>query len=377
MESDSEKKGIDLEKCDKQRMRAACQTAKLVIPAKAEAVVLAELLTAHYTKQRAQGVDMAICDKCNGVGPAAHPRCPFCGELNSPPESSAIGGGSESEADSSMALATVEEKGHIVPAGQSVFTRPVVAAGRPPAKATEGELEVEVGNLQRFKRTFSENSWDIGNSLNRIAAETPDRPALWKLRMEEDGKTPAYQNFKGFLRAETGISWRMAQGLMAVASKYRREDVALTGTAKLEVVLNAPPSERKRLLATAQTTPLKKLRAHVKELNIAAGRGEAQRKGKETLAANRAAAGKTTAEKPVKAAPGTGLTTLVLPRPKGSIWLYRRNKDNEGKNIRATQLSDNYGWIDAQNGVQLMLTVEKLPDNKGLKVHYEAKRVEV
>jgi hypothetical protein len=372
---DSEKQGIDLERCNAARIRVNLRTAKIAPAAKGSIAELAQQLNAHYEKQlREQRVEMAQCDRCRAVGPAAFDACPFCGELNGAPSSSAIGGGSDSEADSSLAAARVEEKGLIVPAGQNVFTRPIVRVEKLRPIATENELEVAVGNIQRYKRTFSENCWDIGNELNRIAEESSENPALWRLRMDEDGKAPSYTTFKAFLRAEVGFSARMADGLMYAAKTYQREQLALTGMAKLEIVLNAPPKAREKLLAAAGTTPVRQLREKVRELNIAAGRGEAQRKGKETLKAKQLEKAKSHEKAEEKA---DGLTTIVLAKPKGQIWLYRRTKNVEEKPVRTTQLSDNYGWIDAQNGMQILLSVLKMPDGKGWKISYEARRTGV
>jgi hypothetical protein len=371
-DADSEAGEIDLDLVSKARIQTNLRELKIPFPKLATLKGLVGLLATHYAEQHQNRVVMAVCERCGGVGPEALPACPFCGELNGAggPASSVIGGGDSEVADS---LTTIEHAAEVLApvVGHSINTQPMTALARVRRTAgTEDQLEVAVGKIQMFKRTQQESSWDIGHQLNLINAEDADHPALWRLRKGPDGKAGIYDTFKAFLRAECGISARMAAALMHVASEYRRDQITLTGTSKLEVVLNAPEPERKDLLAQAATTPVRELREKVKQLNIAAGKHGPKRAARQQLAAKQAA------PKVEKRDFESGLTTMVLAKPKGRAWLYRENKDAKGKLIAATQLSDNWGWIEGQNGVRLVLRVVKTKSGQ-LQVQWEGKREEV
>jgi ParB-like chromosome segregation protein Spo0J len=77
---------IDLAQCDRSLLLHSLEEAGIAAQPSLDLPTLAQLLTAHYRKQLARGVDMALCDKCNGVGPAADERCPYCGEATVAPE---------------------------------------------------------------------------------------------------------------------------------------------------------------------------------------------------------------------------------------------------------------------------------------------------
>ena len=359
-------------------------------------------LLAHYKSAHDAGDAMAICERCGGMGPHAAPDCPFCGEANGDPESSSMVE-SSSIAESSTSLALREEQLAPVVQKGSILARPQQIVPRSVKKGTEDDLEVAVGNIQRFKRTFSENSWDIGHELNLIETESKERPALWRLRKDDGETKPAYDSFRAFLRAECGFSLRMAKTLQFIASTYSRDQVTLSGTAKIEIVLSAPAHEHAALLKSAPTTPLRQLRSKVQALNLASGRGEAQRKGKATLAAKKskeqpalpgtttetpapagteapaapAPSGTTKAEKPATpAATENGALTVVLGKLKGKIVLYRKQPDAKGKLTPAHSVTDATGWLEGISGARIAFTVEKHPTTKNLVLVFEAKRAE-
>lgn len=379
--------GVKLEFANKQRILANLRAQKVKVEKDMSNADLVGLLVAHYHLQRTQGIEMVQCDRCNGVAPEALSACPFCGEPNESPESSAIGGG-ESEPDTprtlarSNALARVEPaQTSLVPARAKSFEqtkkdlaaqtaerdRAAFMSSLPPAN--ESSLEEVVGEIQGFKRTFYENSWDIGNRLLVLAAEDDKRPALWRMRKKEGGQAaPAYDSWKAFLRAECGFSDRMARTLMHMSRSYRRDEIMLTGTSKIEIVLNAPEPERKRLLERASTTPVRELRAQVRDLNIAAGKAPGRRVARQERAV------KERAVRDAKSDATTGLMTLVLASNKSAAWLWKREKDAKGNLVPAEKLDgDNYGWIEGKNGVRFVFSVVQHPSGQ-LQVVFEARR---
>lgn len=391
---DSDKQGIDLEVCNRQRVMQRLRILKIPVAKEADLKTAVSLLETRYrTDYEKNGVASSICDRCNGVVPQELEVCPFCGEAFNAPESSRIGGGS-SEIDSEATIERGETA--LATAAKTVFVAPIAPNARPIPKPTEDQLEVAVGNIQRMKRTFGENAWDIGNELNRIAHETAERPALWRLRtglaaddVKKGGGKVAYDNFQQFLRAEIGMSMRMAKSLQHVAREYTRDEVPLHSVAKIEIVLTAPEPERKRLMAKAATTPLRELRTMTRDLNLAAGRGEKQRKGVATVKARKAQLEIANAPAPAPAPEIVGkkgkavpveeakspLLTMVLGKASGKFPLYREQKDAKGKLTPAHSASDAYGWFETQNGITFTLKLDKTADGK-LIVRYTAKRAE-
>jgi hypothetical protein len=360
--------GVKIDCVDKGRLARCAKELKIEVPKGAGITDLVEAVAVHFTKERKQGKQMLACDRCGGVAPEALDPCPFCGEPSGGDEgteSSAIGGNSDPDPPSVMeraqqtetALARVERSTLSTTAAAVVVPRKL-----PPQ--TEDHLEEVIGELQRLKRSFAENTWQIGQRVLELTRETKDRPALWRLRKEDDGVTQRYKDFKAFLRAEVGFSFRMAENCAYLAETYTEEKLSLVSTSKMEIVLNAPPKEREKLIRSgaAATLPVRQLREKVRELNIKAGKHDKRRAARQERA-KRENAAKDEA---------SGVVTFTAPGKKGRIWLYRRAKDATGKLTKAHSLSDNYGWIEGRNGVRLVLSVEK--DAAGLHVRWEARR---
>ena len=367
--ADSEAGEINLEVVNKARILSNLRALKIPTSKIATVKGLAGLLAKHYDEQHRAGVTMALCDRCDAKGPESLEACPFCGEPNGDAAASSLIGGGDSEVADSIGAIERAETALAPVVGKSVNLVPIadINARRPKAPlATEDQLEVAVGLIQGYKRTFNENSWDIGHQLLLIAEETKDRPAMWRTRKLPDG-SQAYDTFKAFLRAECGVNSRMAAVAMHIAKTYKRDQVALTGTTKIEIVLSAPENKRTALLASAGNTPVRKLRDKVRQLNIAEGKHSKKREVRQERAV------KERAKRDVKTDEASGLVTVVLEKPKGKLWLYRQNKDAKGKLIPATQVSDNWGWLEAKNGVRLVFTVKKTASGQ-LQISYETKR---
>ena len=379
-ENSSDRQEIDLECVQRVRVMQQLKALKIKASPDAPLKTAVEKLQVFYLEQRAsKGVEMALCDRCNFIGPSELDACPACGEPNADAESSRMGGGS-SEADSAGDIERRETSLAVVSGGgKSMIAAPppaavVVHSGKAP---TEDDLEAAVGRIQGFKRTFATNSWDIGHELNRLEAETPDRPALWRLRKDEgDPSKPAYDTFQAFLRAEIGFSSRMAKGLQYIARAYTKDQVVLSGSGKIEVVLAAPVAEQKRLLAASKTTPIKELRKTVRDLNIAAGnKHSVARKKKAELKAAIPAPALPPGKKAEPEKTKSDISTLVLSKSRGRFALYRAEKDAKGKLTAAHSVTDAWGWLEGQNGVKLTFKLERGVDGK-LFVRYDAKRSE-
>ncbi len=399
----SEKSGLKFDVMSKVRILANARSAKLPIKKEATIKEAVLVLAKHYEAQQATGTAMAVCERCNGIGPEAVDNCPFCGEPNVNEESQA--GESMPDPESAVARGVALEKRS--EANLSVNVKPMAPLARVLPRPTESQLEEAVGRIQKFKRTLIESAWDIGNELRAIAEDADDRPALWRLRVEDDGKTPSYKSFKDFLRAEVGFSYEMARTLMYLAQEYSREQITLTGTAKIAVVLNAPAAEHKRLLAevNANATPIREVRERVKALNLATGAAERKRvsmkkdkdgnpvmkKDKEGnpvmvherpgLAPARVAARQKRAEEENAAKDeAKGVTTFVLEGKKARAWLWKKEKDKKGKLVPAVSPADAWGWLEGKNGTKLSFVLEKV-ENAGcpsgqLRVVFKAERDE-
>jgi hypothetical protein len=364
-DSDEEVCGVKIDLVDKGRLIRCAKEHKIAIPKGAALPALVEAVAVHFTKERKAGKEMLQCDRCGGVAPESIEVCPFCGEVSGETEESSVIGGVSVDAPSERVRAAKTETAlATVDRSTLTTTAPVVVVPKKHVPQTEHQLEVVIGRIQELKRDFSRNTWEIGQQVILLTKETKDQPALWRMRKEDDGVTPKYKDFKAFLRAEVGFSYRMAENCKYLVENYTMEKLQLVSTSKMEIVLNAPPGERKKLIRGAATMPVRQLREKVRDLNIAAGKHDKRR------AARQERAKKELAAKDDK----KGVVTFTLPGKKGKIWLYREHADAKGKFIKANSLTDNYGWIEGVNGVRLVLKVVK--DVNGMRVLYEARREE-
>jgi hypothetical protein len=361
--------GVKVDRVDLKRLLKYATTMKLTL-SKVQKEDVEELIPAvvgHITAKM-KDVPMLQCDRCGAVTPESLDFCPFCGEMNEPDEgepSSVIGGNSEPDSPSVMAAAKTTETALAKREPSVMTTNAAKRAPKALAPATEDALEEAVGRIQALKREWEDNAWHIGQQLRVVSEETKDRPALWRLRKQPDGVTPLYDTFKAFLRAEVGISYRMAQTCMYVAKEYSSEQLQTLSTSKIEIILNAPEGERKKLLAEATTQPVRQLREKVRDLNIAAGKHENRRKARQERAK----------EEHAKKDEKEGVVTFTFPGKKKTVGLFRVRKDATGKLSPATSATDAWGWIEGTNGVQLVFKIVKTEEGR-LKIAFEAKREE-
>jgi hypothetical protein len=363
---------VKLETLDEGRLEKYAKEQKIKWDKKAGIKGLVEAVVAQHSLLSREA--LCICDKCEGLVPDELEICPFCGEPLLPGESeaSSVIGGGESEPDSpseqartekgKTALARVETPVHMMPNIPKAVTLPV---------ATEDLLERTVGEIQRLKRGYAENVWDLGKRLVEIAQEVPNRPALWTIRKGEDGKTQLYDSFKAFVRAEIGMVMSDVYSAMHVHTHYSREDFQLYSAQKVRIVLNAPEGEQKRLMREAQTLPLRQLREHVRDLNIAAGKHEKRRAARQKRATKEVEA--RDAKKGVVTV-STKDVTFLLTQATGKINLVKKEKNKDGELVAAKQVGDDaWGWIEGKNGVRLVLLLGRRPDGQ-LTIRYQSKR---
>jgi hypothetical protein len=403
--------GVTMEHVDHARLlKYAKQIKELKIlkeAAAGDSELLVETVVGHITAKM-KAIQMASCDRCNGIAPDTLDFCPFCGEVNGEPESEADDSSlaaSEADAPSVMeraqrtetALARIVDSA-LVKKADKPMAAPVVAG-------SEDDLEEAVGIIQSLKRNWEQNAWDLGEQLAKIYDEAPGHPALWKLRKDEEngGVTQLYKTFKDFLRAETGFSYEMAMSCMYVRREFTREQITMQPSSKIKIVLNAPEKDQKKLFAIAQATPVRQLREKVRESNIAAGAmkkadgkrqlkllgerreaGDIDDKEYEQEAKKIAKESKDPTEKRREARQerakteakvrdaAKGIRTIALPWQKAKVALFRESKDAKGKFIPAHSVADAWGWVEGKNGVFLVFKLIKDPQGH-LKLSFEVK----
>ena len=126
-----------------------------------------------------------------------------------------------------------------------------------PPGVTTSALNSAVTEFHKLKAVGACNYWDLGAKAQEIHAKQ-----LWKARVTEKGK-PAYTNFEGFCLSELGMKATSVFDMMDVSKAFPREHVLQYGSAKLGLVLKAPPEDQPKLLEIAGKSSWRKLKEHV------------------------------------------------------------------------------------------------------------------
>lgn len=253
----------------------------------------------------------------------------------------------------------------------------VLAGGK---AATEKVLDAAVAEVKRLKVQSSESIWSLGQKIKEIHTEK-----LWALRTEDGGKggkKAKWKSFEAFCLHELGFTPQTAHALSDVSSSYGPDDIKKFGTAKLTLVLQAPPADRPRIQERVEKGATKK--EIEKEVRQAKKDTKYVREARETSKGNKtgkagASKGKalTKAREAKAAKPKKELATqITIAKIIGSetVKLYKRptTRDFELEKLpRATRLADSpYGVLDLANGVEMHFNVTEAANGSlVLKVH--------
>ena len=351
--------GVTLSMVDVPRLRAYAKELKLKVGGKDDAEKLVSAVTEKMIAESKKNPDGFVqCDPgCGAISASELPACPFCGK----------GGDEEAKAEEPEHEAKPKTNGLAVVPKSSPSSTSLVHA------SPKQDLKRILGQVRGFVKDWQNCAWDIGERLILLAAEGPDRPALWKLEKGEDKVQQKYKSFSAFVKAEVGISEEMAKTCVYAAKEFKREQLTGFTVSKLSIVLNAPESEQRKLLGKAGAKTAKELVGEVRELNIKHGE-KLKAKGQKDPTEKRRKARQERAKKENAAKDASkGITTFVLDGKSATAKLYKKDKDNDGELIQASSVTDAWGWIEGKNGVQLVFRLEKNDDGR-LKIRFEAKR---
>ena len=355
--------GVKVDKVEEKRLRTFAKTLGLKVPKGIEAAITSVTERMLEDRKKPDAGEYIACETCDGISSKDLACCPYCGE-----------GGDVDDDEDEKAEATPAgpEEEH----GKKSNGLAIVNGKATIVHATPGQdLKRILGQVRGYVRDWTNSAWDIGEQLVLLSQESPERPALWRLLKDPDGVKAKYRTFAAFVKEEIGISDEMARTTLWAVQEYRREQLAGFTLSKLSIVLNAPESQQKKILAAVGTKTAAEIREVVKGANIQEGK-KLKAEGKKDPLEKRTAARQERAKRENAAKDAAkGVTTFVLEGSRVTAKLYRENKDADGKLIQASSVTDAWGWIDGKNGVQLVFRLEKNEDGR-LKIVFRAKREE-
>lgn len=190
------------------------------------------------------------CTNCKAVADNNLDVCPFCGhdegeEVDLPAPK--VNGKSHGKAEAQSMDQTAATEEPKKKKGKKEATL-VVNDDMTPSSAirTVRELDAAVEDVLKIGADTAGSYWTLGRRIADIHEQQ-----LWKLRTEtnEKGKVHArWKTWESFCHAELHMSPKGANRAMDSATHYTEEQVRLWGRTKLDLLLQAPPEERPRLM---------------------------------------------------------------------------------------------------------------------------------
>jgi hypothetical protein len=208
-------------------------------------------LQLHMTFQSLPDSEKSRCDNCKGVSATDLDLCPYCGFSEGVPlvSESPKKGEKKLEADMTDTSTEKPKKGKKKKeANGALVATPVAANDLKPSGVihTQRELDAAVAEVETLKGSAATGYWALGRAIERIHVQQ-----LWKLRQETDekGKTKLrWKTWEAFCHSELKMTPKTANRAMDVATRYTEEQIRLWGATKLELLLQAPPEERERIM---------------------------------------------------------------------------------------------------------------------------------
>ncbi len=222
----------------------------------------------------------------------------------------------------------------------------------------ERDLDDAVVAVKALKVEASQSVHALGRAMARI-----HDAKLWSLRTL-DGRA-RYTSFEQFVRSELGFTTKNAYALMALASEYSADDVARFGSAKLTLVLQAPPEERPRIeKQIAEGASTRAVEREVRESKAKSGFVRKPRGSQRTAKATSAKASKLAGSNVV-------VTTTLVDQ---TVDLYAKPKTTDfdlEKLPRAKRVADKpFGVLQLSDALEMLLLVEESAKGQlTLKVH--------
>lgn len=241
----------------------------------------------------------------------------------------------------------------------------LMIAGGAKEKISEKTLDAAVSEVRKLKVQTSESIWQLGVVIRDIHVRK-----LWAQRTEDDGKggrKAKWKSFEAFCIHELGFTPQTAHALSDVSANYSSEDVKKFGTAKLNLVLQAPKADQPRIQEQVAKGATKKeiekeVRKAKKESNFVreprnaapAGTSKAKVKAMKEGREKKAVEKKEAKTSQITVASIIGVQTLKLYKKPAA-----RTFDLD-ELPRAKRLADRpFGVLDLVNGVEMHVLVDE------------------
>jgi hypothetical protein len=382
--------GVKMSELDLKRAGAYVKTLGLKLAPKvaADPAEVVAAIAGHLAKEyKGKADELGECDVCGGASPLTLEECPFCGEegqgdesgedSNDEGEESAAASDSGEESESEVAT-SLPDSARTLEASRRHETALALRGGSLSALAQgvqPGELvprmesptrdayEDAVGQCQIYRRNWQRNAWELGKQVARLSVEGPDRPALWTLALEDDG-TQKYKHFRDFVRGELGMSHETAISCRYIFTHYRPEEVEVSASTKIGIILSAPAKERKQLLEQAKTMNVRDLREQVRDLKLLEGKKLEQEGKKDPNKKRREARQERAKVEHAVKDEKKGVFTFVMEKGKTTRPLFKLLPDKNGKLVSAASFNDACGWLEGTNGTKLKFRLMKTPTGK-------------
>jgi hypothetical protein len=349
----------------------------------------AERLEAAF-KSFSEKTHHVSCD-CEGVSDDRLVCCPFCGDREG------ATGTANSEAAAIAELVDAMRKG--APAervSKDALVRPVIedaemldgpeldlsdddvkpevlreklsqAGMRIPAKATEADLDEAVAAIAVSHRNSLVTAYDLGAWLLKVRGLK-----LHLLRKKKGSDAPAYNNWSQFVAAETAITTRYANKLMATVWVFSRAEVESAGIKTLYILIGIQdPAKRQELAALASRGELTSSEAREQVHQLSGGQqvirepgvpGSEEFKGKPNTNGKRKAAeaeeepkkGKKDASK----APEPAIITMQVALGRHRVKLWKRGAKGSDRKPAKRIADDAHGELVLANGTVLRLGLQ-------------------
>ncbi len=339
---------------------------------------LAVTLWSHFTTT-VNKEDQMACWQCNGISDANLDLCPYCGAGDAPEESAAQ---AEKKEDAPKNTASVDTAAPAAEKKEANVTT-AAAAKKTTKKSTSKkngaanlavvpathkavvvddtrtssnthtvrELDAAVSQVQKLKGDGAVAMWTLGMAMRNIYDNQ-----LWKLRSDPTTGKPMYKSVDAFCNSELGMTPQNAYKLMDISKNYSEDKVRTFGTAKLGLLLEAPPEDQKRILEkmeadkkAGKNTPFRQVEAEVRQVNKKKKKAPRESRGKKMPTGG----GRKKESKQITVASILGSNTVKL-------YTKATFKSEPGDQKRAKKFAElPWGRMELENGVVMFMALQE------------------
>lgn len=222
-------------------------------------------MSLHCTYDALPKSEKVRCVRCKAISSEKDDdSCPFCGHDTADPVEDEKPGKPAKKSEGAAPVAPSaapkeEEKEKVMTTAETTSKKEqklvkVNGKGKPAAVAVverqEKDLDAAVKRVQHEKSASSSSMWRLGREIADIVDNQ-----LWKLRKDDaDNATKdksRWPSFDAFCLSELGMTPKNAHSLVDIARQFSEENVKTFGTAKLGLILTAPPADQPKLLEQA------------------------------------------------------------------------------------------------------------------------------